>query len=538
MIKNFLYLLTLLSISSCSYFIEFIDNGEYEVLNAEKSQLNIVFSNNIHGETHPCGCRHFPLGGLPQIAGKFHEIKKTGDFLYVDTGDTFFPTSAMPKWLEKSLIFGAENLARAMDKLGLQYFVPGDKDFAAGIEFLSELAGKVDFKFLIANLKDPESIPHIKYAVIEHGPHKIFITGIVKPDTIGAPGKYFSPVYRSLEEVIKKITKEGYKSKDPFHRLVVLSHSGMDDDKELVKKFPYINWVVGSHTQSFTTDPEVVGNTNLVQVLSRNHYLGQITIDFKKSKKNDSFKIHEIRDELAKKISPNPFDDFIIKHKQKMAMIQEQEQKETLKSNTDVEKLKTAASCLKCHDSQGTHWQKTPHSIAYYTLLKVQEQNNLTCIKCHSVGQGDIQGFQKAEDLVVFNKEVKNIPQHRKKYWDQVKEALSPIQSVRSESPKKLKAFSKKWLAIDEKMKVEHNFSNVQCLNCHEKQQDHPFEEDTVEINSKERYDKISTRCLDCHTRDQSPGWYKKDASGFPKSLDELKFVKNYKRFSCPKYVQ
>jgi len=533
-------LLSVLIISSCSYFISLIDDGEYEVLNTEKPQLNLIFSNNINGETHPCGCRHFPLGGLPQVAGKLHELKKTGEMIYVDTGDTLFPTSILPEWLRKSLTFSAKNLAMGLDQLGLKYFVPGEKDFAGGIEFLREIANAVKFKFLLSNLKDPKTIPHIKYAKIEHGPHRIFLMGVVLPETLGTYAHLFTAPKAAIAATIELIGKAGYDEKNPFHRLIVLSHSGMDDDKELSKKYPQLDWIIGSHTQSFTTYPVEEGKTKIVQVLSRNHYLGHIKINFKKGKKYDTYQIHEIRDELAKLITPNPFDDFIINHKKQVARLQDEEQEQSFKGDLAVDKLKTANTCIGCHQSQSNHWEKTPHSIAFYTLLQVQEQNNLTCIKCHSVGQGQLQGFLKAKDIVQFDETIKEAHKdiHRKKYWDQVREALSPIKSVRKLSAKDLKIYSRKWVAIDEKNKVKHNFSNVQCLNCHDKATDHPFENNTVVIDKKERFAKIQQKCLNCHDRDQSPLWYKKDKKGFPTKLNDKKFLNYYEKISCPDHTQ
>lgn len=535
--KISLFTALLFIISSCSYFINWADGDNYDVMNLKKPHLNIVFSNNIHGETHPCGCRHFPLGGLPQVAGKFNELKKTGDFLYVDTGDTLFPSNILPKWLAKSLTFSAKNLARALDQLGLDYFVPGEKDFAAGVPFLQEIAKSVHFKFLITNLKDPKTFQHIKYAKLEYPPHSVYLLGIVLPDTMGEHAGLFSPPDSAIDDTIKLISKDGYDAKNPFHRLIVLSHSGIDEDKLFAKKHPQIDWILGSHTQSFTTFPMEEGNTKIVQVLSRNHYLGQLKINFKKSKKNDSYKIHEVRDELSKLISPNPFDKFIIEHKAQVAKLQTEEQQETLDANISVDKFKTAQSCIGCHKAQSDHWQKTPHALAYSTLVKVGEQNNLTCIKCHSLGQGHIQGFQKAKDIVQFAKPVDS-KEHAQKYWSQVKAAMRPIKSVRQLHGNEINDYKNKWIKIDEKMQVVHKFANVQCLNCHDKEQDHPFEINTVQIDVRERYDKIQQKCLTCHDRDQSPRWYKKDAQGFPNKLNELKFIKNYKSFSCPEYQQ
>ncbi len=84
----------LIVVSSCSYYIAKVDEKHVTKASVEK-KFSLLFSHNISGETHPCGCRNFPLGGLPQVAGLFADIQKESDILYVDTGDTFFPSSVV-----------------------------------------------------------------------------------------------------------------------------------------------------------------------------------------------------------------------------------------------------------------------------------------------------------------------------------------------------------------------------------------------------------------------------------------------------------
>src|SRR5690606_27500849 len=96
-------LLSLTFLASCSYFISNFAGEDYAVIGMKSDQLKLLFSHNISGETHPCGCRTFPLGGLPQIAGEMHELQEDGsELFYVDTGDTFFPTNRLTIGMENS----------------------------------------------------------------------------------------------------------------------------------------------------------------------------------------------------------------------------------------------------------------------------------------------------------------------------------------------------------------------------------------------------------------------------------------------------
>ena len=516
----------LLILASCSYFISKVDEQSVPKAAVEK-KLSLVFSHNISGETHPCGCRNFPLGGLPQVAGLFANISKDSELLYVDTGDTFFPSSVVPVSMKDSLTFAAQNLAMGLEQVGLQYFVPGDQDFAMGVEFLQGVANTRKFDFLIANLKDPSLLKHKNFVVIERNMSKIFLVGLVDPEVFNGPhANYFINPSIALPGVIDEVTRAGYDKNNSYHRLIVLSHAGIDPDTELAKQFPFIDWIIGAHSQSFLRYSKDEGDVKMVQTLSKNHYMGDIKIDLNSKKQTDTYELHEVRDELEKNLDPNPMRSFIDDHKTKMNDLQIKEQNKMGMNDNEIHKglakFKTAGSCLECHKPQTEFWQGTPHAIAYTTLIKVNEANNLSCIGCHSLGLSDPKGYDTQKDMVIF----KGKP--LKGYWDEVKKLSSHIESVRKLDAPAIKKVSVKWFALDQKASVKSNFANVQCLNCHSQADVHPHDKDP-KVALKDREFSIRNKCLGCHTPDQSPEWYENGLK-----VNE-KFNESYKKVSCPR---
>ena len=83
----------------------------------------------------------------------------------------------------------------------------------------------------------------------------------------------------------------------------------MERDKYYARKFPFIRWIFGSHTQNFNQKPIEVGTTKIAQMLSRNHYLG--SIEFRAESKKISFKFHEVNQDLAKTVKSNPLTMFL-----------------------------------------------------------------------------------------------------------------------------------------------------------------------------------------------------------------------------------
>ena len=104
---------------------------------------------------------------------------------------------------------------------------------------------------------------------------------------------------------------------------------------------------------------------------------------------------------------------------------------------------------------------------------------------------------------------------------------------IREADPKQRQVASQNWIKVDEKMGITHNFANVQCLNCHKQDEDHPNWGPTY--TSKEDYQE---KCLACHTQDQSPEWYDKNAKGLATKLNQQYFDEKFKEMGCPKLAK
>jgi len=409
---------------------------------------------------------------------------------------------------------------------------------------LEKLSQKRKFNFLITNLRDESVIKAQSFAYIGSGEHKVFILGILDPKFLtGAEKDLFTDPIQAIKKVMGVINKNGYDEKNPLHRLILLSHSGREKDYELAKRFPSIDWIIGAHDQSFTKTPLLEGKTKVVQTLSRNHYLGHIHFDFKENK--DTFELIEVKEGLEKELSPNPFEEFIRAHKIKMRELQELEQSEIVVVKSNLPRLKPARSCIECHQIQGEHWKQTAHSMAFLTLIKSEEEKNLNCLGCHTLGLGEKRGYFKSQDLVSFKdppRDEKNpldestrehtefeLRSLKKRYWRDIEDSFKGKKAVRDLKKSELLNSMNTLIKIDEKYKVTHNFTGIQCLNCHSMAHEHPFED------TKVKFINMKARCLKCHNAHQTPAWYQVKDNGLPGELDEKSFNQALREVGCPK---
>ena len=485
-----------------------------------KQSLSLIFTGNINAEIEPCGCRQFPLGGIDNVYGALEEERKNSSILFIDTGDSFYQAGFVPDSEKNSSLEKAKAVHEGLNLLGLNLKLIGEQDTAAGIDSLKSLIRDAKYEIIISNLKESVDIPHIKFKYYKFHEHRLFFIGVVNPESMQEHiRKLFNSPITSINSVIKKLKSENsFNPRDPNHHLILLSHSGQQLEKEIAEKIQGIDWILGSHSMNFTQKPNQIKQTKLAQMLSRNHYLGKIS--FRKGEAHSKYSTVEINQELSKKPISNPLIKFIQTKKELIDKIQVTEQSQNNHQFYQTEQIPTSSSCIDCHDTQGTFWQSTPHSLAYITLKNSTKNHDLDCLKCHSLGGGNPKGYIDSQKIV--------ITENPEDYWKDVFSTIKPSKKIRDLPSKEILEHSKNWYDLDLKHNVSHNYTNVQCLNCHQQSVEH--------MNLPSKYkstgpEALKKACLNCHTSDQSTHWYKEG------QLNQDVFNEMYKKVSCPKVI-
>ena len=240
---------------------------------------SILYSNDVLGEVEPCGCRVDPMGGILRRAGllKSLEAEKKGPFLQVDAGNFLFESKDFPESLIESRKIQARALVAAHEKMGLEVTVPGDKDFALGVDVYRQILSKSKIKILAANLLSDGKPLFPGSAIFQKkgGDGKVVRIGVV--GLVGETIPYPAPL--TVEPRLAAFERERAALEGKIDLLVVLSHSGMEPDLELAKKLKGVALIVGAHSQSFTQDPVVENGITLVQSSYRNQYIGVVPVE-------------------------------------------------------------------------------------------------------------------------------------------------------------------------------------------------------------------------------------------------------------------
>jgi nitrate/TMAO reductase-like tetraheme cytochrome c subunit len=202
--------------------------------------------------------------------------------------------------------------------------------------------------------------------------------------------------------------------------------------------------------------------------------------------------------------APSAMDDLVKEFKTSIAELNTREeaesQRELTSSDKSETKFHTFPRCSECHLKQFDFWRKTPHARALEPLIAANQAQNKDCLSCHTVGMGDPQGFQFVTRLAETkqNDEIKPMP------VDELHQYLKAMTEAKSlDTPVKLTPTSQ-----PEPLKVSLNglarsFTPVQCENCHQPGQGHPFS------GTYSKKVDTSQTCLKCHTPERAPEWYK-----------------------------
>ena len=238
-------------------------------------RLTLLHYNDFHGALYAKSEEGGERGGAANLAGLIDRKRaETADpVLLLDAGDAFQGT-----YISNSN--RGQAVVEWMNLLGTTALALGNHEFDWGLDVLQDRAAQAEFPFLAANLEtdNGKPLPFVEpYTVVEAGDHNVGILGLT---------------YHDLKTIVKASSIEGIHSLPPAETVrrylpelqaksdlvIVLSHLGLEEDKDLAETVPEIPIIVGGHTHKAIHAGQRVGNTLIVQAGAYGAYLGQVEL--------------------------------------------------------------------------------------------------------------------------------------------------------------------------------------------------------------------------------------------------------------------
>lgn len=246
---------------------------------AAGQELQVFYSNDVRGETEPCGCQANQLGGLSRKGFQFHKLAADSarPHLTLDGGDLLFKDDTATSGPSAEEKMAAKAIVEAYDLMGYQAVAVGGRDLKAGLDFLRDLSKQAKFAWLSANLVTTETKQPIFQASIrlQAGPVRATVIGLTGPLQPLPPGATLLP----WEQVLPGLLAEADRSAD---LVILLSNLPEADNQRLAQTYSTVHLIIqsGATSTSGTISPEPVNNTLLVNTAPQGRQIGILEIDW------------------------------------------------------------------------------------------------------------------------------------------------------------------------------------------------------------------------------------------------------------------
>lgn len=252
---------------------------------AEGMSLAIAYSGSANGMLRSCHCPNAPWGGMAKrawLTGRWREAAGPHALLTLDTGD-LFPLEAEPARCALML--------RLLSVMQVDAVALGDQELRGGLEiwtainrdagFWDASAGRSTFPWLsggyrvVAGTGAPR-LPAAPWRVFERNGLRVGIVSVVGREawrfTPQLPGDLalIDPLY--LISMFREATS------NQVDLAIVLSHQGLDADRALAQRLDGIDLIIGGHSQSLISPPELVNGIAICQAGKNGENLGLLVL--------------------------------------------------------------------------------------------------------------------------------------------------------------------------------------------------------------------------------------------------------------------
>ncbi|MFN2520980.1 MAG: bifunctional UDP-sugar hydrolase/5'-nucleotidase [Candidatus Limnocylindria bacterium] len=243
-------------------------------------RIQILHTNDIHGhmdinQTVQGGSGSFTQGGLVALGSLVQRQRARAPerTLLLDGGDAWQGT-----FISNENHGGA--ITRIMSLLRYDAQAVGNHDFDWGQNELQSRAAEASFPFLAANVLDAGGNipPYLRpYVVKDLGLAKVAVLGITNPGSASivkatsVGGLRFLPAADTVRRYLPELRRAA-------DLVVVTTHIGVDEDRQLAQDVPGIDVIVGAHSHTALRAGVTVGKTIIVQTGAYSMNLGHLEL--------------------------------------------------------------------------------------------------------------------------------------------------------------------------------------------------------------------------------------------------------------------
>lgn len=400
----------------------------------------LFYSNDVRGETEPCGCRARQLGGLARQALQISTLAKQEQLpsLFLNSGGLLFKQATTPAGQERQEEIRAEGIAEAMRVMGCRASGIETHDLAGGVELLRRFQAEGRLTWLSMNLAEAKSgslvfAPSLLTEVAGTRAAVLGLTGSID----NAPDKERHVLLPWTETLPKELAR----LKGQVEMIILLSSLPEKSNTEIAEAHPEISLILASGAAA-ATHPFLVRETLCAQTGARGKNLGMMRISWTAAKKWAQYGFREIsqvqqqldsvnllldrlerKDQVGKErllaekrqleenlkvlratrkatdenscrfsnqfvaldssLPEDPKVREIMLEMTRNINALNQERQDGASRTSSLSTLSGWQRCVKCHPAQAAFWEQTAHARSVQTLKNKEQQFNQDCLVCH-----------------------------------------------------------------------------------------------------------------------------------------------------------
>ncbi|MGD9679907.1 MAG: bifunctional UDP-sugar hydrolase/5'-nucleotidase [Candidatus Obscuribacterales bacterium] len=220
--------------------------------------LTIIHTNDLHSHDEPYRYKGKIVGGMARVGTIINELRKgSKNVIVADAGDIFQGSPLYSHYL-------GEVEVALLNMIGYDVYTLGNHEFDNGSRNAAKQLSKARFDILNCNL-DARPVPELDrlikpYVIKEIDGQKVAFVGAITPELeLLSGGLEGCKLKAKGDEWIKPIKEQVDKlSSDGIDKIILVTHVGIDDEKELAAAIPQVDAIIGGHSHTRLDKPVIV----------------------------------------------------------------------------------------------------------------------------------------------------------------------------------------------------------------------------------------------------------------------------------------
>jgi nitrate/TMAO reductase-like tetraheme cytochrome c subunit len=242
------------------------------------AEFLLFHSNDVRGETEPCGCSAKQRGGMSRKAAQISQIAAAEQlpFLYLDSGGLLFKQTKLPAGQEEQAKIAAQGIAEAMQAMRCQAVGITAHDMAGGVGLLRQLQDTGQLTWLSMNLVDRQQNKPVfmPWLLTKTAGLSVAVLGLTNEKILSPPDQKnyaLLPWEQTLPKALAHV-------RDKADMIILLSSCPDAVNKKIAAAHPEINLLLHSGAGAATAYPVMVNQTVFAQTGPRGKSLGLLRI--------------------------------------------------------------------------------------------------------------------------------------------------------------------------------------------------------------------------------------------------------------------